>query len=80
MRHDSIDARSTNPKPAMETHPGILISRIPVSGWGGAIFTLAVLLTFLIGMPASRGFIALTSMFGILYAGFLYYWHNQTRW
>ncbi len=61
-------------------HPGILINRIPVDGFAGFLFTVAVLLTFLIGIPAFQEFFVVALVAGAGWAGMLYYWRNQTRW
>lgn len=63
----------------IEYHPGIRIDKIPVEGTAGFIFVAATLLIFL-SIPAVRGFLLITGTFGVLGAGILYFWHNQTRW
>ena len=61
-------------------HQGILINRIPVDGFAGFLFTVAVLLTFLIGIPVFREFLPVALVAGAALAGILYFWRNQTHW
>jgi hypothetical protein len=61
-------------------HPGIRIDEIPVRGIPGLLFVAATLFMFLVGVPATRGFLLITGSAGIVGAALLYYWHNQTRW
>jgi len=63
----------------IEYHPGIRIDKIPVEGAMGFLFVVATLLIFL-SIPAMRGFLLITGPFGLIGAGILYFWHNQTRW
>jgi hypothetical protein len=65
---------------SMEYHPGILIDQIPVEGIPGLLFLAATLFMFLAAVPATRDFLMITGGAGIIWAGVLYYWHNQTRW
>jgi hypothetical protein len=64
----------------MEYHPGINIAHIPVKGIPGLLFLIATLFTFLVGIPMLRDFLLVTGAAGIIGAGIIYYWHNQTRW
>ncbi len=64
---------------SMQYHRGILIDKIPVSGFPGALF-VAVMLVSIIGTPAARDFFLITGTTGLIGAGILYWWHNQTRW
>jgi hypothetical protein len=64
----------------MEYHPGILIDQIPVRGIPGLLFVAATLFIFLAAVPATRDFLMITGPAGIIWAGVLYYWRNQTRW
>jgi len=60
-------------------HPGIRIDRIPVDGTAGLFFTAASFLVFLT-LPVIREFLLITLAGALPFAGFLYFWHNQTRW
>jgi hypothetical protein len=63
----------------IQSHRGIRIDRIPVSGFAGLLFTLAALLIFL-SLPAVRDFMLIGLAGGIPTAAALYYLHHQTRW
>ena len=63
----------------MQNHPGIRIDRIPASGVGGLLFTVATIVIFL-GVPEVREFMLIGLVGGVPTAGILYFWHNQTRW
>jgi hypothetical protein len=65
---------------SMEYHPGILINQIPVEGIPGLLFLAATLFMLLAAVPATRDFLMITWGAGIIWAGGLYYWRNQTRW
>jgi hypothetical protein len=60
-------------------HPGIRIDRIPASGVGGLLFTVATIVAFL-AVPEIREFMLIGLLGGIPAAGLIYFWHNQTRW
>jgi hypothetical protein len=64
---------------SMRFHRGILTHEIPVRGVPGALL-VAVMMVAILGMPAARQFFLLTSTVGLVWAGALYWWHNQTRW
>ncbi len=64
---------------SMQYHRGILTHNIPVRGVPGALL-VAVMLVAILGTPAARQFFLLTGTVGIIWAGVLYWWHNQTRW
>jgi|GEM_PF-898627 len=53
------------PHPA-KIHPGIRIDKIPVKGPAGLLFTIGVLVLFLIGLPAARWFLALSLLLGVV--------------
>jgi len=59
-------------------HPGIKINEIPVSGFAGVLFASATMLMVL--TPVARDFLLITGSAGMIWAGVLYWWHNQTRW
>ncbi len=63
-----------------EFHQGIRIDKIPVDGIPGLMFVFATVFMFAAAIPAVREFLAITGILGIIGAGALYYWHNQTRW
>ena len=64
----------------MRYHPGIRIDRIPVRGIPGFLFVIATWFICLAGVPATRDFLLVSGGAGLVGAGILYYWHNQTRW
>jgi hypothetical protein len=63
----------------MQNHPGIRIDRIPASGAGGLLFTIATVVVFM-GVPEVREFMLIGLVGGVPTAGILYFWHHQTRW
>jgi len=63
----------------MQFHRGILTDKIPVQGVPGALL-VAVMIIAILGTPAARQFFLITGSAGVLGAGLLYWWHNQTRW
>jgi len=67
-------------KQGIEFHQGIRIDKIPVEGIPGLMFMFATVFMFAASIPAVREFLLITSIPGIIGAGVLYYWHNQTRW
>jgi hypothetical protein len=67
-------------KQGIEFHQGIRIDKIPVEGIPGLMFVFATVFMFAASIPAVREFLLITSIPGIIGAGVLYYWHNQTRW
>ena len=64
---------------SMRFHRGILTQEIPVRGVPGALL-VAVMMVAILGMPAARQFFLVTGAVGLVWAGILYWWHNQTRW
>jgi hypothetical protein len=64
----------------VEFHKGIRIDEIPVDGVAGLFFVFATVFMFAYAIPAVREFLLITSIPGVIGAGVLYYWHNQTRW
>ncbi len=64
---------------SMQYHRGILTNKIPVQGVPGALL-VAVMVVAILGTPAARQFFLITVSAGALWAGLLYWWHNQTRW
>jgi hypothetical protein len=55
-----------------DRHPGISMHKIPVKGGVGLVFTIGVMLLFLISLPEARWFLALSLPAGILVGGVLY--------
>jgi len=47
-------------------HPGITMHAIPVKGPAGLLFTIGVLVLFLLGLPAARWFLALSLVLGVV--------------
>ncbi|MBZ5497487.1 MAG: hypothetical protein LAP85_13885 [Acidobacteriia bacterium] len=64
----------------VEYHQGIRIDKIPVDGIPGLIFVFATVFMFAAAIPAVLEFLLITGILGVIGAGALYYWHNQTRW
>ena len=64
---------------SMQYHRGILTDKIPVRGVPGALL-VAVMLVAILGTPVAYQFFMLTGAVGVVWAGILYWWHNQTRW
>ena len=49
-------------------HPGITMHKIPVKGPVGLIFTVGVLIIFLLSLPEARWFLALSLPVGLIIA------------
>ncbi len=64
---------------SMQFHRGILTNEIPVQGFPGVLLT-AVMMVAILGTPAAWQFFLVTSAVGVMGAGIMYWWHNQTRW
>jgi hypothetical protein len=47
-------------------HPGITMHKIPIKGPAGLIFTVGMLIIFLIRLPEARWFLALSLPVGII--------------
>jgi len=47
-------------------HPGIRIDKISVEGGAGLLFTIGVLALFLVGLPVTRWFLALSLLLGVV--------------
>jgi hypothetical protein len=62
---------------SMQYHRGILTDKIPARGIPGALL-VAVMMIAVLGMPAARQFFLITGAVGVLWAGLLYWWHNQS--
>ena len=57
-------------------HPGIRIDKISVAGGVGLVFTVGVMLMFLISLPEARWFFVLTLPAGLLVGLVLYLLHR----
>ncbi len=55
------------PLPA-KIHPGITMHKIPIKGPAGLIFTIGMLVIFLIRLPEARWFLALSLPVGVIIA------------
>lgn len=60
-------------------HQGIRIDKIPAYGIGGLIFAIGIAAIALIGIPASRPFLAVALPAGVLVAALRYLWLKRTR-
>ncbi|HUG43925.1 MAG TPA: hypothetical protein VMN76_06760 [Acidobacteriota bacterium] len=60
-------------------HQGIRIDKIPANGIGGLIFAIGIAAIALIGIPASRPFLAVALPAGALVAVLRYLWLKRTR-
>ena len=64
-------------RPLPERHPGISMRRIPLKGKVGLVFTVGVMVLFLIYLPQVRWFFALALPAGILVGVVLYLLHRR---
>jgi hypothetical protein len=60
-----------------DRHPGISMHKIPVKGGVGLVFTVGVMVMFLIALPQARGFFLLSLPAGILVGVALYLLHRR---
>jgi hypothetical protein len=58
-------------------HPGIRIDKISVKSWAGLVFTIWVIVYFLIVLPPLRWFFILMLPAGILVGVVLYLFHRR---
>ncbi len=49
-------------------HPGITMHKIPIKGAAGLIFTIGMLIIFLMRLPEARWFLALSLPVGVIIA------------
>jgi hypothetical protein len=56
----------------VKIHPGIRIDKIPVKGPGGLIFTVGMVVLFLIALPETRWFLLISVSLGIIVGLVLY--------
>ena len=61
----------------MNWHEGPNVSKIPVKGVIGALFTLGVVFMFLVGVPQARFFALISVAVGIVVGLILYLWHKR---
>ncbi len=54
--------------PPAKIHPGISMHKIPIKGAAGLIFTIGMLIIFLIRLPEARWFLALSLPVGLMIA------------
>ena len=64
-------------RPDLPRHPGISSNKISVKGWAGLVFTLGVMVLFLIALPEIRWFFVLTLPAGVLAGAVLYLLHRR---
>jgi cytosine/uracil/thiamine/allantoin permease len=72
--------RSSNSDPSSardEARPEIQISKIPVRGGMGLVFTAGTIAIFCIALPEARWFLALAIPAGIVVGVVLNYWHSR---
>ena len=58
-------------------HPGISMHKIPAEGIVGLLFALATVFIFGVGIPAVRGLLVITGIFGVFGSGILYWWRTR---
>jgi len=61
----------------MDWHEGPNISKIPVKGIMGAVFTVAIVFMFLVGVPHARLFVLISAPLGVIVGVVLYIWHKR---
>ena len=61
----------------MDWHGGPDISKIPVKGVMGAVFTIGIVLMFLAGLPHARLFVLISVPLGVVIGVVLYFWHKR---
>jgi hypothetical protein len=61
----------------MDWHEGPNISRIPVKGIIGAVFTVGIVFMFLAGVPHARLFTAISLPVGVIVGVVLCLWHKR---
>ena len=63
----------------MDWHDGPNISKIPVKGVMGAVFTIGIVLMFLAGFPPGRLFVLISVALGVIVGIVLYLWHKRKQ-
>jgi len=61
----------------MDWHEGPNISKIPVKGLMGAVFTIGIVFMFLVGVPHARLFALVSVPLGVIVGVGLYLWHRR---
>jgi len=61
----------------MDWHEGPNISKIPVKGVMGAVFTVGIVLLFLAGVPHTRLFALVSVSLGVIAGVILHLWHKR---
>jgi len=61
----------------MDWYEGPNISKIPVKGVMGAVFTVGIVLMFLLGVPHARLFVLISVPLGVIVGIVLYLWHKR---
>jgi hypothetical protein len=61
----------------MDWHEGPQISKIPVKGVMGAVFTVGIVLMALVGLPHVRLFALITVPLGVIVGVVLCLWHKR---
>jgi len=61
----------------MDWHEGPKMSKIPVKGIMGAVFTIGILFMFLVGLPQARFFALISIPIGVIVGIVLYVWHKR---
>jgi len=53
------------------------MSKIPVKGVMGAVFTIGIVFMFLVGLPQARFFVLISAPVGVIVGVALYLWHKR---
>jgi len=61
----------------MDWHEGPNISKIPVKGIIGAVFTVGIVFMALVGLPHVRLFALISVPLGVIVGVVLYVWHKR---
>ncbi len=61
----------------MDWHEGPNISKIPVKGIMGAVFTVGIVFMALVGLPHLRQFALISVPIGVIVGVVLYLWHKR---
>ena len=61
----------------MDWHEGPNMSKIPVKGIMGAVFTVGIVFMLLVGLPQARLFALISVPLGVIVGVVLYLWHKR---
>jgi hypothetical protein len=61
----------------MDWHEGPNMSKIPVKGIMGAVFTVGIVFMLLVGLPQARLFALISVPLGVILGVVLYLWHKR---